>query len=213
MRWLLSVWLALVLATPALAQNYGVDAQERVIRLPQDAEKWHVSVIGNDARHREVLDWFDSVPRLKTLKLQVHFHQVAPTDPLYAERYAPNIRALPTVRVQDHEGAVIFEAAGKDIPMTGEGLYSAIADKVNGAEELLPWRRNNKKPLPEPEPEPYPTPDTDPAPLPLDDGGAPVIEPVDELPNLLPLIACIALLIGSIIGQIQASKNYHSSTN
>ena len=38
---------------------------------------------------------------------------------------------------------MIYEAAGKSIPMTGEGLYAAIAIAVNGSEELLPWRRNH----------------------------------------------------------------------
>jgi len=207
-RVFLSLLMVLVLTQGLCAQtNYGVDAQERVVRLPEDGLKWHLSVVGQDTQYREVLGWFDIVPNLKALKSKVLFHQVTPSDPIYSERYAPNIKALPTVRLQDERGVVIFEAAGKNLPMTGEGLYAAIASAVNGSEELLPWRRKNRQPAPSPQPDPVP--DTDPAPQPLDNGGAPALEPVDEYPITL-IVACIALLVGSIVGQVQASKKYHS---
>jgi hypothetical protein len=205
------VFLSLLLiltVTPLYAQtNYGVNAKERVVKLPEDASKWHVSVVGQGERYQTILGWFDN-GRLKELKAQVMFHPVTPSDPIYADRYAPNTKTLPMVRVQNEKGSTIFEAAGDNIPMTGEGLYAAIASAVNGSEEWLPWRRNNKKDS-EPTPEPV-VPDTDPEPQPLDNGGAPVLEPVDELPNLLPLIACVALFVGGVLGQVQASKKYHS---
>ena len=124
--------LLILCACPAFAQNYGVDSQERIVKLPEDGSKWHVSVVGQGTRYSEVLGWFDSVPRLKTLKNQVMFHPVMPSDPIYAERYAPNTKTLPMVRVQNEKGVVFFEVAGQNIPMTGEALYSAIAAAVSG---------------------------------------------------------------------------------
>jgi hypothetical protein len=187
----------------------GVLSEERVVRLPQDQGKWYISVVGDasDARYQEVLGWFSNVESLKTLKDRVHFCQVTTDSPTYKERYSPNVRGLPTVRVQNDKGVVIYEVAGKRIPMTGEGLYAAIAIAVNGSEELLPWRRNHVHPQPEPKPDPKPIlPILDPEPQPIDDGGAPEIDLLSDLSLWLVPICVLGLLIGVAIGQWEKLK-------
>ena len=190
----------------------GVLSEQRVINLPQDQGKWYVSVVGvaNDARYQEVLGWFSTTASLKTLKDKVHFCPVTSDSPMYKERYAPNIKGFPTVRVQTDGGVVIYEAAGKNIPMSGEGLYAAIAAAVNGSEELLPWRRNHGYPRPQPQPDPKPIlpfPTPDPEPQPIDDGGAPVLdEQADQLVWLLVLLCVSSLIVGIGVGQWEKLK-------
>ena len=204
--------LILLCSTTCFAQNYGVAVQERIINLPEDGQKWYISVVGDapDARYQEVLSWFESVDGLKTLKSKVHFCPVKTNSPIFKERYAPNIGVLPVVRVQSADGVVLYEAAGNKIPFTGEALYSAIASAVNGSEELLPWRRRHATPAPAPvTPDPVTPIDTDPAPGPIDNGGAPVIEDVTpEWPLwLVPLL----FAIGIAAGVIEKARAYHKS--
>jgi hypothetical protein len=209
MRYFLAIAFALLVGV-AKAENYGVLSEARVVKLPEDGNKWYVSVIGQPgAKYQEVLAWFDS-GKLKELKSKVHFFAVTSDMPIY-ERYKTSIKALPTVRVQDASGKVIYESAGKNIPMSGEGLYSAIAGAVNGSEELLPWRRNHSNPTPDPVPPDATPPDLDPEPGPIDNGGAPVIEPVDT-PIELPVAVVIgALLAGLIWGQVEKMNAYRKA--
>jgi len=146
--------------------------QEHVVNLPQDQGKWYISVVGdaNDARYRTVLSWFDTHENLKHLKDQVHFCPVKSNTAIYKERYAPNVKGLPTVRVQDSKGVVIYEVAGLAIPLTPDALYAAIANDVQvaqGCRPILPWRREmERRCRPCPQPNPQPQPDPDPQPLP-----------------------------------------------
>jgi hypothetical protein len=179
-------YFALLLLTASICYA----AEERVIKLPEDGQKWHVSVVGDekDARYQEVIKWFDS-GKLKDLKSKVHFHAVPTTDPIYTERYKPNVRGLPTVRVQDAEGYTVYEAS-KSLPSTGDGLYSAIAIS---AKEILPWRRHHATPVtPDLVPEPI-TPDVDPDPSPIDDGGPPVFDETGWDLETWAVIACVIL--------------------
>lgn len=148
--------------------------------LPNDQGKWYVSVVGdtNETAYRRVLGWFDADASLKRLKNQVHFCPITTGTPIYRERYAPNVKGLPTVRVQKPDGVVVYEAAGNNLPMTAEGLYGAIGGAVNSAQgirSILPWRRDMERrcPGPCPTPNPQPAPQPDPEPQPIDDGGPP----------------------------------------
>lgn len=210
-RVLLSIVLWLAGFAPALCMAdtaNGVLSEERIVNLPQDQNKWYVSVVGsaNDAKYRTILGWFDSVPSLKKLKVQVHFCPVTTDTAIYQERYAPNTKALPMVRMQNAEGVVVYQACGNDIPMTGQGLNGALANAVNsvqGIRPVLPWRRDMERRCPSPGPSPQPTPEPDPEPAPIDDGGAPNVEPVEpEGPAgwmLVPLCG-IGFLTGLGIG-------------
>ena len=187
MRYLLCLCLLFAMTLPAMSSDIpynGVQATERVLKLPEDGSKWYISIVGEkgNARYAEVLSWFENVPKLKKLQDQVQFAAIDTDSDIYTERYRPNVAGLPTVRVQDANGKVVYEAAGNKLPASGESLYNAIARAASGSEEWLPWRRNNKKP--EPKPEPAPSPDTVPVPVPDEspDGGPPVFEPVDDLP-------------------------------
>lgn len=206
MRWFLSLCLVLCLVSfcQAVPMN-GVIANERIVRLPEDGSKWYISVFGdNDARYKEVVSWFDS-GKLKELKDQVHFNPVSKDSPLY-ERYAPSIKGLPLVRIQDASGAVVGEIAGNKLPASGEALYNAIADAVNGTEHWLPWRKH--KADPDPKPDPSPDPNHDPIPQPIDSGGPPVIEPVED--DVTPVLVCMALLVigfgYSVVRKLKAGK-------
>ena len=195
-------------AVPCSADTVnGVLAEERVVSLPQDQAKWYVSVVGdaNNARYNEILGWFDSNPSLTKLKNQVHFCPVATGTAIYKDRYSGNVTGLPAVRLQTPDGKVIYEAAGKSIPLTAAGLNGALANAVNEAEGLrpaLPWRREmERRCQPKPQPEPQPQPQPDPEPQPLDNGGKPDVEPEPMLPPWLLAPLCAAtLLIGLGLG-------------
>jgi hypothetical protein len=211
-RVLLSVCLLLaaLAAVPAfadIATANGVLAQERVVNLPNDQGKWYISVVGHagDAAYLRVLGWFEANASLKGLKNKVHFCPVTSDTAIYQARYASNVKGLPTVRVQQPDGMVVYEASGKSLPMTAEGLYGAIASAVNtaqGIRPVLPWRREMERrcPRPGPGPAPNPPPQPDPAPQPIDDGGPPDLDsPVESvLPAWWAML--IALAVGSVAG-------------
>jgi len=204
-RLLLALCALCLFAAPCFADaTYGVLAEERVINLPNDQGKWYVSVVGNaqDAQYQTILKWFNTNPSLRKLKNQVHFNAVTTDTMIYRDRYSMNVKGLPTVRMQNNQGVVIYEAAGKNLPFTPEGLYAAMADgfnKVQGIRPILPWRRNHVCPGPCPQPGPGPGPDDptpDPEPQPIDDGNAPVIDqPVEA--GLPPLWLMLLVLIVS----------------
>jgi hypothetical protein len=188
----------LAAAVPCFADTAtvnGVLAEERVINLPNDQGKWYISVVGsaNDTAYLRLLGWFDSNTSLKVLKSQVRFCPVTTGHPMYQERYASNVKGLPTVRVQKANGEVVYEAAGKNIPMTVEGLYGAIASGVHSAQGIrcIPWRR-----CPQPSPGPQPDPDTQP----IDDGEAPIVEPQPEsaLPPWVLAMLCVVGFLGGL---------------
>lgn len=219
-RVLLSVCLLLaaLAAVPAfadIATANGVLAQERVVNLPNDQGKWYISVVGNagDAAYRRVLGWFEANASLKDLKNKVHFCPVTSDTAIYQARYASNVKGLPTVRVQQPDGTVVYEASGKNLPMTAEGLFGAIASAVNtaqGIRPVLPWRRemDRRCPRPGPSPTPNPPPQPDPEPQPIDDGGPPDLESPVE--SVLPVwwAMLLALAIGAVVG---VSQKWHET--
>lgn len=192
-------------AAPCVADTLqGVIAEERIINLPNDQAKWYVSVVGDerDARYQQILGWFNTNEKLVNLKNQVHFCQVTNDTAIYAERYSGNVRALPTIRVQQADGVVVYEAAGKNIPMSAEGLNGAIAESVR---PVLPWRRNHVHPQPRPSPDPGPSPPLDPPPQPIDDGAAPILDESDGvgIPTALSVLAIVlSALAGAIAGVV-----------
>ena len=110
--------------------------------MPQDSEKWYISVVGDesDGRYQEILGWFDANPKLAKLENQVMFCPVTRDMPLYAERYKSNVKGLPTVRMQQADGTVVYEAAGTNLPMTAGALNSALAEAVNASQGRHPLR-------------------------------------------------------------------------
>jgi hypothetical protein len=198
--------LIAVVATAAADTVNGVLAEERVVSLPQDGGKWYVSVVGNanDARYNEIAGWFDINASLKKLKNQVHFCPVTTDTAIYQARYASNVKGLPTVRMQKADGTMVYEAAGKNLPMTAAGLNGALAGAVStaqGIRPVLPWRRDMERqcPGPRPNPQPNPLPQPDPEPQPIDDNGPPNVDPdaPAEPPVWALALVCIAgVLVG-----------------
>ncbi|MFA5186708.1 MAG: hypothetical protein WC551_09550 [Patescibacteria group bacterium] len=229
-RVLLSVCLllaALWAVAPAFAGTAsanGMLTEDRVISLPQDQGKWYVSVVGNagDSAYRGVLRWFDENKDLSSLKNRVHFCQVATGTAIFQDRYATNVSTLPMVRVQKPDGTVIYEASGKNIPMTAEGLHGAIASDINSAQgirPILPWRRYiDKRPCPGPCPQPGPDTqpvEPDPPPQPIDNGGAPNVDAPSAAAGALlgavgitVIACCVALVVAVsvIVGAVAAWK-------
>lgn len=213
-RVLLSLVVVAIAIVPACASSgNGVLVEERVVRLPNDQAKWYISVVGDsgDEAYQRVLDWFDENDSLKGLKVQVHFCPVSTDSAIYQERYASNVKQVPMVRVQKSQGEVVYEAAGRDLPLSPEGLYAAIADKVlmaQGIRPVLPWRREMDRrcpgpgpcpvPGPSPEPVPPPKPDLDPAPNPLTDGSDLQVVPRFEM-NWFLALACILGFAGGLV--------------
>ena len=126
--------IAAVFATlaPCYAQPAnGVIANERIVRLPQDGDKWFVSVVGDpqDARYNEIVSWFDS-GSLLALKNSVHFNAIDSNSAIFADRYADMTPELPMIRVQNAKGVIYSQVCGNSIPMSAQSLNAQIAQDV-----------------------------------------------------------------------------------
>lgn len=208
----LTIVLLVAMATLATAQsNYGVSVEDRVVNLPNDGARWYLSVVGdaNESQYRTILEWFNTDERLRDFRSQVHYCPIERSTAVFKERYRTNTSSLPTVRLQDSKGVVVYEADGKQLPFTASGLYGALANatrKVLGV-ELCPWRKRND-PTPTPEPKPTPIPDPDPAPAPNE--GAPVVEPANDIAPLIAVVlAVVGLLVGGGVGVAAGWKQAH----
>jgi hypothetical protein len=176
-------------------------AEERVLKLPEDGDKWYVSVVGNTDEIQPIVAQFDT-GRLHELKKQVHFIPCTPNDPMYS-RYG--VTKTPTVRVQDALGRIVFEAS-RNVPQ-GDALYEAIATAAE-RHRLLPLRQRRQQPQPQPQPQPKPVPPLlDMEPDPLDDGGEPDVEPGGpNLPDAPVLPLCVLILIIGVATGIRKAR-------
>ena len=153
----------------------GVIANERVVNLPQDSEKWYISVVGvpGEQKYREILGWFNDDENMRKLKMQVHYRAIDSNTAIYRERYEANVTDLPMVRLQKNNGEVVYESSGASLPMSAAGLHNALiesSDKAQGLRIFRPWQRQqqgNRCPVcPKPKPPLAPVvPDPPPAPL------------------------------------------------
>ncbi len=191
----------------------GVLAEERIINLPNDQGKWYISVVGDtrNAQYQTILKWFRQDPALRKLKSQVRFCPVTLNSTIFKTRYATNVGGLPTVRLQNSQGVVIYEAAGKNLPFTAKGFYGAMANSVLKAQgrPILPWRRNRvgpgpAGPCPQPNPVPAPYEVPDPVPQPIDNGNEPEfeLEPEPVQSSMPPLWLMLTVLVVSVGGGV-----------
>ncbi len=207
---------------------------ERVLNLPADEGKWHVSVVGvpGEQRYVNLLAWFESNSTLKELKAGVHFHKIDSTSAAYGTRYKKSIRALPTVRVQKPDGFVVYESSGNNVPESSEGLSYDIAGASNMAgwqilrrpifdgrlfpifnRPFLPWRQRmmNRKQNDCPDgncPQPQPTPNID-VDIVIPGPAQPELEPAPRggLPAQAVIGLCIACFVaGALAGLVTAWK-------
>jgi hypothetical protein len=189
----------------------GVLAEERVVNLPNDSGKWYISVVGNanDARYNEIVGWFSTNANLMKLKDQVHFCPVTTETATYQERYVGTLTGLPAVRMQKADGTVVYEATGKNLPMSAGGLNGALANGVYVAEGIRPvlkWRRDMERRCPgsNPAPDANPEPQLDPEQQPIDDAGPPDLdEQLAESPVQwvwLPVLCFVGFGLGVPLG-------------
>lgn len=177
-------------------------AEERIVNLPQDHGKWYVSVIGDpqDARYREITNWFRTNSDLKLLKDRNHFNAINTDSKMYVERYKKTVPATPCVRIQAPDGQVFYQVSGNSIPFSAEALSQSISQGV-----VTNWGTKNRncgpfRCRPRPQPEPAPAPDGDPDPQPIDDVN---VQP-DVLTNRSdwpsPLALGLSIFAGLLIG-------------
>lgn len=190
---ILLAWLVLLFASTANSAE--------IVDLPQDEDAWYISVVGPEGERAEILRWFDAHEGLADLKRQTHFCTPTYGSPIYNERYAGNIEATPTVRLQDAQGVVLYEVAGQEVPQTASGLFDGLRNAIRGKQRLLPWRRKMEeqcKPQTQPEPEPEPVAPFEPK------AGPPKIEEPESagVPIALVILACVIAVIGGATGGV-----------
>lgn len=100
----------------------------------------HLSIIGDrgDAQFHRLIAWYHS----GALANRVRYHEITTNTAVYRERYAPNIKGLPTVRVQQPDGVVIYEKSGNDLPASAGALSGEISASILTS-QLAPWRQRS----------------------------------------------------------------------
>lgn len=188
---------------------FSADTQERVAP-PNDAARLHLSVVGvpGSGQYQNILTWFKSDERLSKLRASTHFHAVTTGSPMYDERYRPNIHGLPTIRLQDSKGIVLYEVWGDEVPKSPILLASLIEKQTNQLCDppCLPWRRKmERQAAPE---QNVITPEDlmqDDMPIPDDFTPAPELEPESEgVPTWIcvasAIVSAAAGFLGAIVG-------------
>jgi hypothetical protein len=204
----------------SLAVACFADTQERVAP-PEDSDAFHLSVVGivNNAEYQRVLSWFQTDEDLAALRRSVHFHPVKAGSAIYEERYAQNIHGLPTIRLQNGQGGVLYESWGANVPKSADALASAIEAKTNQLFDppLLPWRRNMQQKCGPGDgcgPQGCPQRELTPEDLMESDFGPPLPEftaPVEPEPQGVPVWLCVVLalvsagggFVGAVVGSVK----------
>jgi len=103
---------------------------------PEDT-RLHISIVGekSDVQFQQLTAWFEN----SELARQVRYHKIKAGTAIYRERYAPNINGLPTVRVQQPDGVVIYEAAAEYLPGSAQALDRTLRRSILAGQ--LPWRQ------------------------------------------------------------------------
>lgn len=176
--------------------------EERVIDLPEDGGRYHLSLFLADDWEsrplRRVHDWFGSDARLAALRAQCHFHVYTPTThPWRSGSYLAN--ETPAVILQRRDGYVVFKVSGHNVPESASQLADLIADC-----------RPRPRPTPPTPTPPSPHPDLPPVipdTIPLPDAKPePDVVPVEAGPGMLFYIVS-ALLGGGIGGIVNGRKD------
>jgi len=134
---------------------------ERVTALPEDGATWHTTVFTTaewqqHASENAVVGAFYTDPQLTRLRLGTNFNHYTPENRLWNSYRAVNDR-LPSVVVQDPEGAVVFKASGPAMAADGKTPLRNLAKKIVAA--VRRWCPN----CPRPDPDDKPAPEEKPA--------------------------------------------------
>ena len=148
--------------------NIVHQVREQIIELPEDGEYWYLTLFLHDdwkqrADERRLVAWFESTPRLASLKAQTHWNVYTPAIPAWRTTWS-NYKA-PCVQLQKapmagKPGEVIYKATAENIPGNGDQLADDIATMITNKEGFRPDCR--PRPKPEPDDKVPPKPDTDP---------------------------------------------------
>lgn len=183
-----------------------VYSQERVIQLPQDDGKMHLSVVAQDnERGKQIIGWFHKNSDLVAIRNQCHFHEIDSASLIFKTRYAKSVPSIPCIRLQSPDGTVVYQISGEDIPLTSEALVknlSLVADATQNfslrrdGRIKFEWERNR---CPRPNPEPPPQPNDDLV-QPVGPDVQPDVEPSSRFPwsTTLGLMAVAALIGGAV---------------
>ncbi len=189
-------------------------AEEKVVNLPSDANKWYLSVVGekDSAEYQALLSAFDST-NLKKLKGQVHFLPVTTDTAIYTERYQSHqgkykIAGLPCVRVQTAAGVVVYQASKPDAGTLYQEISAAV-EKEATRRYLLPWRQNHHV-KPDDIPKSQPNSVTPPPPLEDDKDEPPDVESV-SFPYWLIGLAALAIGVGIGVHSSAAKRRQASA--
>lgn len=108
---------------------------ERVIKLPEDGQAYHVSVVVNpgwqNTPSQRLINYFDTDTRLMGLKSQTHFHVYETNSVMYRDRYAKYWGYnAPMVIVQRGDGQCVYIARMNNIPPTSTKLADEIRSSM-----------------------------------------------------------------------------------
>ena len=128
------LWFAIALLVAVMATG--------VCQAGEDA--LHISVVGDrsDVQYQQLTAWLRLNDRVQKQK----YHEIMTDTVIYKERYAPNVKGLPTVRIQQPDGVVIYEKFGSQLPTTASGLHEDLNIAVL-ASQVFPWRQNGARPM------------------------------------------------------------------
>lgn len=116
--------------------------EELVIDLPEDADKWALTVIyegtkeGFSARDNALRATFAASPRIRSMTVQCHQNTYYSDHPMWTEKYEKTVGGpLPLVMLQEPGGVVVYKASGDNIPyhpdqMADELQYAVEATSV-----------------------------------------------------------------------------------
>jgi hypothetical protein len=187
------------LARP-LAEQF---AERQIMKLPEDGNAYYTTVFVPASGRSAVPAWFESDPRLYSLKRQTHFTTFEADDPMYTryKRYHGN-SGKTVVLLQDPYGRVIYNSARTGLPRSASSLADAIQQDVANCHIFKRWRERRN-----------PTPEPQPAPEPVDPDEPEFVEPEEAPGSDFPfLLAGLGLVIGLAFGSGTAYyEQYYSA--
>lgn len=110
--------------------------EDRIVELPEDGEKWHLTVAGDTTAAATIKWQIEAAPRLTHLSGQVITHFYTP-DFWWVKGYLQE-DPKPVVMLQDRTGRIVYKASGADVPASAEELADEIEASVLAYNENCP---------------------------------------------------------------------------
>lgn len=182
---------------------------DRVIKLPEDGQAFHLSIFVSDnwrsnPRDRQIIAWFESNKTLVSVKAQSFFHIYTPSDKVYKSRFSGSITKMPCILFQDSTGKAYYKVTA---PKSEEEVATAFATLF----DKRPWLRT--RPWLRPRPCPCPSPGPGPGPEPITPGPdkLPELKDTPPMETPFPWVAFVLILGGAgvCMGLLQWRKRTH----